>query len=102
MEVLDVGVFGLTVTFDPCNKSGASLVSSMREPYVAEHKFFNSAVDVLESLILAHFCAGVDILTPAYLQGIEDSYHAVCNNIVDDDKPIDCRYEKTSTGNSLK
>jgi hypothetical protein len=30
-----------------------------------------AAMDAIESLILAHACAGVDIASPAYIEGIE-------------------------------
>jgi len=28
-------------------------------------------MDALESIILSHACAGIDVTTPAYLEGIE-------------------------------
>lgn len=41
----------------------------------------NRAYDGIESLILAHACTGMNIETPAYLQGIEEAVEAVGNNI---------------------
>ncbi len=32
---------------------------------------YNDMMDALESMILAHAIAGIDITTPAYLEGIE-------------------------------
>ena len=40
-----------------------------------------TAVDVIESLVLAHACAGVDIQTPAYVKGIETTVEALANNL---------------------
>jgi hypothetical protein len=40
---------------------------------------YNAAIDGLESLILAHACGGVDIETPAYLDGIETAVKAITN-----------------------
>ena len=37
-------------------------------------------VDGIESMILAHAIAGVDIESPAYLEGIETAVEAVSNN----------------------
>ena len=37
----------------------------------AANRQFNAAIDCLESLILAHACAGVDVQSPAYIEGIE-------------------------------
>lgn len=30
-----------------------------------------SALDAIESLVLAHACAGIDVESPAYIEGIE-------------------------------
>ena len=37
---------------------------------------YNAAMDTVESIILAHACAGVDIQAPAYLEGIHTSVHS--------------------------
>ncbi len=41
-----------------------------KEDYKDRQKF-NDMMDALESIILAHAMAGIDITTPAYLEGIE-------------------------------
>jgi hypothetical protein len=41
---------------------------------------YNAAVDGIESLILAHACAGIDIETPEYIEGIETAAQAIGNN----------------------
>ena len=40
---------------------------------------FNGALDALESLILAHACAGIAVNSPAYLEGIETTVTALGN-----------------------
>jgi hypothetical protein len=40
---------------------------------------FNAMIDGLESLILAHACAGVDVHAEAYIKGIETAVDAVTN-----------------------
>ena len=35
-----------------------------------------AAMDAIESLILAHACAGVDVKNPAYIEGIETAVEA--------------------------
>jgi hypothetical protein len=40
---------------------------------------FNAAVDGVESLILAHACAGVDVEAAAYIEGIETAVIAISN-----------------------
>jgi len=41
---------------------------------------FNHSVDGITSLILAHACAGIDITTPAYIEGIETAVEACLQN----------------------
>ncbi len=42
---------------------------------------FNAAMNGLESLILAHACAGIDVQSPAYVEGIETAVEAISNNL---------------------
>lgn len=42
---------------------------------------YNNAVHGIESLILGHACAGIDIGTPAYIEGIESAVQGAANNI---------------------
>ena len=42
---------------------------------------YNTAIDGIEALILGHACAGIDITTPAYLEGIESAVDGCANNI---------------------
>ena len=56
-----------------------SIVSDLREPKTAANRQYNAAIDGLESLILAHACAGVDVESPAYVEGIETAVDAIAN-----------------------
>ena len=47
----------------------------------AEGMRFNAAIDGLESLILAHGCAGIDVESPTYVEGIETAVEAISNNL---------------------
>ena len=38
-------------------------------------------IDAIESLILAHAVAGIDITTPAYIEGIETAIDAIINKM---------------------
>jgi hypothetical protein len=40
-----------------------------------------AAMDAIESLILAHACAGVDVAGPAYVQGIETAVETCWNKL---------------------
>jgi len=49
-------------------------------PESQQHKeTFNSMMDGIESMVLAHAVAEIDVEDPRYLQGIEDAVHA-CSN----------------------
>lgn len=50
--------------------SGVSFILCLRESY-------NHAIDAIESLVLAHAVAGVDIKSPAYIEGLETAIQAV-------------------------
>lgn len=49
------------------------------EEEVSEKQKYNDMVDALTSLILAHACAGIDIKTPAYIEGIETAVENIGN-----------------------
>lgn len=42
---------------------------------------YNAAMDGIESLILAHACAGINVTSPAYVEGIETAVQACANNL---------------------
>ena len=41
---------------------------------------FNHRIDGIESLILAHACAGVDVCSEAYLEALDTAVDAIQNN----------------------
>lgn len=42
---------------------------------------YNGAIDGITSLILAHACAGINVESPAYLEGIETAIQAAASNL---------------------
>lgn len=56
-----------------------SIQSDLHEPN--ESPEAKMCFDALESLILAHFVAGVDVASPAYVEGIQTAVEAVVNNV---------------------
>jgi hypothetical protein len=42
---------------------------------------YEAAIDGIESLILAHACAGMDITAPAYIEGIETAVEAASSRL---------------------
>lgn len=45
---------------------------------------YNGAVDALESMLLAHACAGLDVEDERYVQGIKTALDALGNNLPSD------------------
>lgn len=75
--------FGIIVQFDP--ETGAGTIVS--DLYVSRtendepNTHLKVAIDALEALILAHACAGVDVQSPGYIEGIETAVEAVFNKL---------------------
>lgn len=66
---------------------GGSITSNMKESVdtvdsdeAEETIRFNSAVDGLEAIILAHATAGVNIASPKYVEGICTAYEHIGNH----------------------
>ena len=71
-----LGIYGIEI-FSPFDGNDCVITSDMKELDCLENDTFNAAVDGLESLILGHFSAGVDVTTSEYLEGIKAAYHAI-------------------------
>lgn len=86
MKTISLPCFDIEVKVD--GKGGGSIQSSLHEDFkkgrileihlCAETE---ASLNAVESLILAHACAGVDIETPAYLEGIETAVEAIFNRL---------------------
>jgi len=78
--------YGITITLareNGADKPGSgSITSDLRAAVTAADRQYNAAIDGLESLILAHACAGVDVESPAYVEGVETAVEAIANHIV--------------------
>ena len=77
--------YGITVTLvrenDEDKPGSGSITSDLRAAGAASDRQFNAAIDGLESLILAHACAGVDVESPAYIEGVETAVEAIANHV---------------------
>ena len=76
---LDCGDFKMFVNLAG---NGGCITSNLREDCdeVGDYDFLRAA-DVIESLVLAHACAGVDIESASYKKGLETSVTAISNNL---------------------
>jgi hypothetical protein len=76
--------FGITVCLSRGTSGqglGGTITSNLRQEVNVSDTKYLAAIDGLESLILAHACAGIDISSPAYLEGIETAVEAIANNL---------------------
>lgn len=65
--------FGIVVSLT--GDGGGAIASSLKEGDLA----YDATVDGIESMILAHAIAGIDITSPGYLQGIETAVIGAAN-----------------------
>ena len=59
-------------------KSG-TLVGSLKESQHS-NRLYNAAIDGLEALVLAHACAGKDVGSAKYQEGVESALDAIANH----------------------
>jgi hypothetical protein len=81
MKTIDLPCFGIRITLGPEDPDapgthkGGSIRSALHEGDDADpvnpfdHR--KTAMDVIESLVLAHACAGIDVTSPPYVAGVE-------------------------------
>jgi len=79
MTKVKLPCFGIEVEFSKKLRKG-TITSDLKEPGDTED--FAAAMDGIESMILAHACAGIDIASPAYIEGIETAVLACQNNML--------------------
>lgn len=61
--------------------NGSGAIESDLKDYDEDSDDYNSAIDGVESLLLAHACAGVDIQSQAYIEGLKTAIEAIANNL---------------------
>jgi hypothetical protein len=64
------------------NRQSGTCLSDLHADVPKQNKAYHAAIDALESLVLAHACADIDVEAPAYLEGIETTVDAVVNEYV--------------------
>jgi hypothetical protein len=77
MKTIEIPAYGLTITI---SDDGAGNISSELHD-ADESEAHEGAMHAIESLVLAHACAGVDVSSPAYLEGLDTAVQAIENNL---------------------
>jgi len=83
--LIELPCYGIIVNLT--GDGGGAVTSDLQEKETEDNadehesiRLFNAAMDGIESTILAHACAGIDIESPAYVEGIETAVLACGNN----------------------
>ena len=84
-RIICLPCFGITIRLDRKNTAktpgAGTIASDLKVPGTsAANRQYNAAIDGLESLILAHACVGVDVMSPDYVEGIETAVEAIANH----------------------
>ena len=86
MKTIEIRVGSGTITLQLNGRGWGTSNSTLHiteadEDFGAEYQAsYNSAIDGLESLVLAHACAGVDVEDPRYVAGIAAALEAISNH----------------------
>lgn len=74
MKTLSLDVFGIKISWSHDDRIDATISSEMRKSSSAAHADINSQIKAIESMVLNHFKAGLNINSEPYIQGIRASY----------------------------
>lgn len=86
-SVITLPCYGIVIQLTEPNKDGlvgGSISSDLHEEPDGpddDPSCYNAAMDGLESIVLAHAIAGVDVESPAYIEGLETAVGACGNNL---------------------
>lgn len=81
MKLYSIPEFGIKVHIE----GGAGTIESkLKEQLIGpdsrDENELLAIIDALEALILAHACAGIDVASPAYVDGLRSSLDAIANH----------------------
>ena len=87
MKTINLPCFGITVKV--FEEGSGSITSDLKEKVIdldtgeadEDTINYNYAMEGIEALILGLACAGVNIETPAFIEGIESAVNGCANNI---------------------
>ena len=75
MTTIMLRVFGIVVHREG---GSGSITSDLRG--TESDDYWDGIVDAIESMVLAHSIAGIDIASPAYIEGLETAVESASNN----------------------
>lgn len=79
--IITLPVFNILITITPDGGGGSISSPQLKTEHEDEEdELYNAAMDGIEAMILAHAIAGVDVESPAYIEGIETAVEGCANN----------------------
>lgn len=78
---LDANWIELSLTYADARGRRSGNVTSSLHTSEKHDEEFNAAVDAVESMVLAHACAGIDVTDPRYVEGVRTCIDACANNL---------------------
>ena len=78
MKTFNLGIYNIVVTIDENNIGGitSSLLSGEDCDNIDEYVV---AINAIESIILAHACAGINIESKEYISGVQTTLDTIAN-----------------------
>lgn len=87
IKVIELGIEGIVLHLgtDKNGRTGGQIRSELHstniDPTVTDDDVeYNAAIDGIEAMILAHACAGVNVQTVGYIEGIKTAVEGCANN----------------------
>ena len=78
-----LGAFGIVITIDYDAEGrpiAGSIVSELQENEI-DDQVYNGAMDAIESMVLAHAMAEIDVTSNGYIEGLDTAVNACANNL---------------------
>jgi hypothetical protein len=82
---LDADWIELSLTYADASGRRSGNVASTLHASEGDAEEFNAAIDAVESMVLAHACAGIDVTDPRYVEGLRTCIDACANNLAGGD-----------------
>ena len=81
MRTVNLNVCGEAIVLQLDDKGGGDVVSTLHDYSEDNRMELSGAFHAMESIVLAHACAGVDVESEEYLEGLCSAFDAICNNL---------------------
>ncbi len=78
---LDADWIELLLTYADARGRRSGSVASTLHTSEEDAEEFNAAMDAVESMVLGHACAGIDVTDPRYVEGLRTCIDACANNL---------------------